>query len=393
MNSEILNFEFQDYLQSIEKEDFKAISLRKSPFPLITSAEIAQQVKGKQVAKKKFPSLHQTPKIYYPPSVNLEQASSEATANYKASVVNGKTIIDLTAGFGIDCLAFAQHFESVIHIERNTELSEIVQSNVNVLGLNIECFNGTFQSYLEENPTKKFDCIYLDPARRDTSGRKFILEDLEPNIFEYLSDFWQRTDQILLKLSPLLDITSTLFQLEHTKEIHVVAVKNEVKELLVLLDKYHQGHNPKITCVNLNTLQEKVEHFYEDEINSSVQFHDVKKYIYEPNASLLKAGAFKYITQLFPVDKLHQNTHLYTSYALLDNFPGKRFEILKTIENPKKEILGMKANVIVKNFNQNIDILKKKYKIRDGGDQTLLFCQTISGYKIFLLQRIKQNSL
>ncbi len=391
MNPKILDSDFQNYLQSIEKENVNSISLKKSPFASISSAEIAQQVKGKQVAEKKFPTLYSHQKIYYPPSINLEQASSEITANYKAKLVNGKTLIDLTAGFGIDSIAFSKSFDNVIHVEKNEELSQIVESNINNLDLNISCFTGSFEEYFNQNPTEKFDCIYLDPARRNSSGRKYILEDLEPNILKYLSFFWERTDQVLVKLSPLLDISATIFQVEHVKEIHLVAVKNEMKDFLILLDKNHQNHNPKIVCANLKTNQPELIFNYEDEIHSNVRFSKPKKFIYEPNAAILKSGAFKFITTQFPVEKLHQNTHLYTSYALLDDFPGKIYEIEKIIENPKKEINQLKANVLVKNYNQNIDVLKKKYKIKDGGDKTLIFCQTMDEFNVYLTHRVKQN--
>ncbi|WP_068598913.1 RsmD family RNA methyltransferase [Vaginella massiliensis] len=389
MNSEILNPEFQQYLQSIEKENPQRFSLKKSPFSSISSAEIAQQVKGKQVAQHKFPSLYATPGIYYPPSVNLEQASSELTANYKATIVKGKKLIDLTAGFGIDCFAFAQNFGVVTHVEQNKELSQIVAANAKTLGLNIKCYHGTFQEYFIENSHEKFDCIYLDPARRDAGGRKFILEDLEPNILDYLDEYWQKTDQILLKLSPLLDISSTIHQLQHAKQIHIVAVKNEVKEMLVKLDKFYLGNNPEIVCINLKTKQDIFKYRFEDESVADINYTDSLHYIYSPNASILKAGAFKLVGKKFNLSKLHQNTHLYTSDLLIEEFPGKIYEVIKIITQPKKELLSMKVNSIAKNFNQPIDVLKKKYKLIDGGENTLIFCRTFSGFQIFLTKRIR----
>ena len=391
MNKAILDPEFQQYLASINHENHQKISLSKSPFPSISAAEIAQQLKGRQIAQKKFPLLFQTLGIYYPPTINLEQASSEATANYKASLVKGENIIDLTAGFGMDSLAFSSTFDKVIHVEKNQSLSEIVASNATTLEANLACFEGDFQTYFSRFPQQHFDCIYLDPARRNSVGRKFMLDELEPNILDYLSDFWTRTDQLMVKLSPLLDLSATIIQVEHIKEIHLVAVKNEMKELLLYLDRSTQHYNPKIVCVNLQTDQENFSFWYEEETNANAQLSEAQHYLYEPNAAILKAGAFKLLSQRFPVKKLHQNTHLYTSEKLIENFPGKVFEIIQKVEHPKKEISGLKANVLVKNYNQNIDILKKKFKIKDGGDQTIIFCQTMAGFDIFLTKRVQQK--
>ncbi len=323
--------------------------MKKSLFDEISSAEIAQQLKGIQVSKHKFPTLYSTENIYFPPSINLEQASSEATANYKSTLVKGKNLIDLTAGFGIDTIAFAKNFEKVYHIEQNPELSKIVQHNAKILAPNLETYTGTFQSFFEENLTLKFDVIYLDPARRNSSGRKFILEDLEPNILDWIPTFFEKTEKIIIKLSPLLDITSTLQQIDSISEIHIVALKNEVKDFLIILDK---------------------------------------NYIYEPNVAILKTGAFKLLSEKFNLHKLHQNTHLYTSNELLENFPGKIYLIEEEIKNPKKEILKIKANLLVKNYNQPIDVIKKKFKIIDGGTTTLIFTQSIDGFHILKTSRV-----
>jgi len=388
LNIAVLTKEFQDYLKSIEQEDFKSISLKKSPFPEISSTEIAQQLKGLQVSKHKFPTLYAKEYIYFPPSINLEQASSEATATYKASLVKGKFLIDLTAGLGIDTLAFSKSFEKVYHIEQNEILSEIVQHNSSILSPNLETYNGTFQSFFEENPTQKFDVIYLDPARRNSSGRKFILEDLEPNILEWIPIFFEKSDKIIIKLSPLLDISSTLQQIKEISEIHIVALKNEVKDFLLILEKGKETKNPFINAVNLENNQTDFSFYFEEEQNTDAKYGTVSNYIYEPNVAILKTGAFKLLTQKFDLFKLHQNTHLYSSDEIIENFPGKIYKVEEHIKNPKKEILKTKANLLVKNFNQPIDIIKKKFKIIDGGETTLIFTQSIEGFHILKTSRI-----
>lgn len=388
MNQNILTQEFQDYLKIIEQEDFKSIGLKKSLFDGISSAEIAQQLKGIQLAKHKLPTLYSTKNIYFPPSINLEQASSEAAANYKSSLVKGKTLIDLTAGFGIDTMAFAKNFEKVYHIEQNPELSEIVQHNAQILAPNLETYTGTFQSFFETNPESKFDVIYLDPARRNSSGRKFILEDLEPNILEWMPTFFEKSNKIIIKLSPLLDITSTLQQIDSISEIHIVALKNEVKDFLLIIDKNCSTKNPLIKAINLESNQPEFSFNFEDEYNSNANFGTVQQYIYEPNVAILKTGAFKLLSEKFNLHKLHQNTHLYTSNELLNEFPGKIYSVEKHINHPKKEIIKSKANLLVKNYNQAIDIVKKKFKITDGGETTLIFTQSIYGFHILKTSRV-----
>ncbi|MFV0199928.1 RsmD family RNA methyltransferase [Empedobacter falsenii] len=388
MNQSILTQEFQDYLKIIEQEDFKSIGLKKSLFDGISSAEIAQQLKGIQAAKHKFPTLYSTKNIYFPPSINLEQASSEAAANYKSSLVKGKTLIDLTAGFGIDTMAFAKNFEKVYHIEQNPELSEIVQHNAQILAPNLETYTGTFQLFFETNPESKFDVIYLDPARRNSSGRKFILEDLEPNILEWMPTFFEKSNKIIIKLSPLLDITSTLQQIDSISEIHIVALKNEVKDFLLIIDKNCSTKNPLIKAINLESNQPEFSFNFEDEYNSNANFGTVQQYIYEPNVAILKTGAFKLLSEKFNLHKLHQNTHLYTSNELLNEFPGKIYSVEKHINHPKKEIIKSKANLLVKNYNQAIDVVKKKFKITDGGETTLIFTQSIDGFHILKTSRV-----
>lgn len=388
MNPTILTKEFQDYLKTIEREDIKSIGLKKSLFDEISSAEIAQQLKGIQVSKYKFPTLYSTENIYFPPSINLEQASSEATAMYKSTLIKGKNLIDLTAGFGIDTMAFAKSFEKVYHIEQNPELSEIVKHNANILAPNLETYTGTFQSFFEENPTLKFDVIYLDPARRNSSGRKFILEDLEPNILEWIPTFFKKSEKIMIKLSPLLDITSTLQQIDSISEIHIVALKNEVKDFLIILDKNSSTKNPLIKAINLESNQTEFSFNFEDEYNANASFSSIQKYIYEPNVAILKTGAFKLLSEKLELFKLHQNTHLYTSNKRIENFPGKIYLIEQQINHPKKEILKSKANLLVKNYNQPIDIIKKKFKITDGGETTLIFTQSIDGFHILKTSRV-----
>lgn len=185
-----------------------------------------------------------------------------------------------------------------------------------------------------------------------------------------------------------MDITSTLQQIDSISEIHIVALKNEVKEFLLIIDKNCSTKNPLIKAINLESNQPEFSFNFEDEYNSNANFGTVQQYIYEPNVAILKTGAFKLLSEKFNLHKLHQNTHLYTSNELLNEFPGKIYSVEKHINHPKKEIIKSKANLLVKNYNQAIDVVKKKFKITDGGETTLIFTQSIDGFHILKTSRV-----
>ncbi len=388
MNRLLLQEEIQSYLRQNISEDFRKISLMKSPFENVSSSELAQQIKGLQVAKGKFPVLLETEGIYFPPSVNLEQASSWTTAQYKSEILKGKSLVDLTAGMGIDAFGFAQKFEKVTALERNPDLVKISISNYKALNQhNLEYFNLDFEDYLKENPNRKWDVIYLDPSRRKGSQRKVILEDLEPNILGRMEEFLTRAETVLIKLSPWLDLKSTIEKIHQITEIQIVAIKNEVKELLLICKKGNHS-NPIIKAVNLETAQPVFEFNWKEEPLAISQFSKQKKFIYEPNSSILKSGAFKLAGEKFNLKKLHVNTHLYTSDELLDSFPGKVFEVLGEVKNPKKEIQRHSFHVISKNYPLSVEQIRKKYNLRESEDESLIFAQSISGKHILLAKKV-----
>ncbi len=367
--------------------DFRQISLQKSPFPEASSSELAQQIKSLQVAKSKFPFLYETEGIYYPPTLNLEQASSWMTAFYKSKLVQGKSLIDLTAGMGIDAFAFAQNFENVIALERNPDLAEISKYNYKILNqTNLEYINSDFEVYLKENQDRKWDVIYLDPARRKASQKKFLLEDLEPNLLEWMEEFLSRADTVMVKLSPLLDLKSTFDKIGQIHGIQIVAVKNEVKELL-LICRNEVCSNPTVKAVNLDSGQSDFEFNWNEESTANSEFSGPDQFICEPNAAVLKSGAFKLVGERFGLKKLHQNTHLYTSNILMESFPGKVFEVLEEIKNPKKEIEKGSFHVISKNYPMTVESIRKKFKLKESENQTLIFTQSILGKHILFCKR------
>lgn len=389
MNHKILKQEVQTYIRDNFQQDYRNISLQKSPFDGISSSELAQQIKGLQVAKQKFPVFFEKEGFYYPPSLNLEQASSWATACFKTELVQGKTLLDLTAGMGVDSFAFSQHFEEVTSVERNEQLVEICQYNYRELfQQNLKYVGGNFEDFLKTNPDLKWDIIYVDPARRKDYQKKFVLEDLEPNVLEWMEEYLNRSRKVLIKLSPLFDIKRVLEQIPQVQSVYVVAVKNEVKELLVLCSK-QMNPNPTIAAVNLESNQPRFEFTLKEEENSQPEYSAALNYLYEPNSAILKGGAFKLLAERFGVKKLHRNTHFYTSENLVEKFPGKIYELKGEIQDAKKEIKGKSFHVISKNYPLSVELIRKKYKLKEGKVQTLLFTQTIEGKTILQAQKIR----
>lgn len=388
MNPNLLKPEVQNYIRAQENQDLRNVSLKKSPFENLSSSEIAQQIKGLQIARNKFPFFYQTQGIYYPSSLNLEQASSWITARYKSEILNGKTLIDLTAGMGIDAFGFAQKFEKVTALERNSELAEISKHNYKALNQNnLEYINSDFEIFWKENPEEKWDVIYLDPSRRINSQRKFVLEDLEPNILEWMDTFLSRSENLMIKLSPLLDLKSTVEKIPQIQEIHIVAVKNEVKELLLICKNEIQT-NPKIIAANLESGHPLFEFHLKEEETAVSEFSSPEKFIYEPNSAVLKSGAFKLLGEDLDLKKLHIHSHLYTSKEFFKPFPGKVFEILEEIKNPKNKIEKSAFHIISKNYPLSVELIRKKYKIKESEDQTLIFTQSQSGKHILKCRRV-----
>ena len=373
MNQEKLN-KIRVFVAKHKDADLHSLLLKKSPFPEVSMQELVQQIKGRKVAEKKFPFLNQE-NIIFPPNLNLEQASSQDTADFKKQLFKGRKFIDLTCGFGIDAYFLSQNFEEITLIEQNTELLDIVKHNWEVLGRKANFINQKLEDFLKNNK-EKFDLIYLDPARRDNHNRKvFLLEDLSPNIIEIQEQLSDISTEILIKLSPLIDIQHLVSSLQNIYKIWIIAVKNEVKEVLVYLKKTE--NQPEISCINLQSSEPEFHFNLDDEKNCQSEFSTPKKYIYIPNNSVLKSGAFNLVSEKFGLKKLHQNTHIYTSEEKIEHFPGRIFETEEI--NSKAIKKGEQFNIITKNFPLKPEEIKKKYKIKDGGNQYLIAVKSLSG--------------
>ena len=373
MNQEKLN-KIRVFVAKYKDADLHSLLLKKSPFPEVSMQELVQQIKGRKVAEKKFPFLNQE-NIIFPPNLNLEQASSQDTADFKKQLFKGRKFIDLTCGFGIDAYFLSQNFEEITLIEQNTELLDIVKHNWEVLGRKANFINQKLEDFLTNNK-EKFDLIYLDPARRDNHNRKvFLLEDLSPNIIEIQEQLSDISTEILIKLSPLIDIQHLVSSLQNIYKIWIIAVKNEVKEVLVYLKKTE--NQPEISCINLQSSEPEFHFNLDDEKYCKSEFSAPKKYINIPNNSVLKSGAFNLVSEKFGLRKLHQNTHIYTSEEKIEHFPGRIFETEEI--NSKAIKKGEQFNIITKNFPLKPEEIKKKYKIKDGGNQYLIAVKSLSG--------------
>ncbi|GGG42224.1 hypothetical protein GCM10011414_09760 [Croceivirga lutea] len=376
MNFDILKPAVQDFITKNLNTDVVKLLLSKPQFKGVTQKELAEQIQCKKKSQTKLPTWFNTIGIYYPKKINIEQTSSEITAAYKANLVSGESLIDLTGGFGVDSYYFAKRIKKVTHCEVDEKLSKIVAQNylqLNVKNIDTIAKNGL--EVLKQSPYQ-FDYIYIDPSRRDSvKGKVFKLTDYHPNVPEHLNELFAKTNTVLIKTAPLLDISLGISELIWVAEIHIVAVKNEVKELLFLLKKHNQ-EKPIIKTVNIVGEHTNEFSFYlNDEKNAKVSYAMPKKYLFEPNAAILKSGGFKTISEKFKLDKLAEHSHLYTANSV-QNFPGRVFEVVDTIPFQKKNLkkLGFKkANITTRNFPLSVAEIRKISKIKDGGIDYLFF--------------------
>ncbi|WP_320814707.1 THUMP-like domain-containing protein [Flavobacterium sp.] len=384
---QLITVEVQEFINSNLNADVAQLALSKNPFSEIEFTSIINQIKAKQKSKEKLPLWYNTSKIIFPTKISIEQTSSEKTAQYKSEIVSGESLIDLSGGFGIDDYYFSKKINYVTHCEINTKLSNIVAYNYKLLNANnITCINKNSTDYLKES-NEKFDWIYIDPSRRNETKRKvFMFKDCEPNVPDLLSLYFSKSNNILIKTAPLLDLQAGIVELKYVKKIHIVAIQNEVKELLWEIEQGYQG---SISIISVNIDKDKrtlVETVHQKEYE--VEFSLPQKFLYEPNAALLKSGNFDAISQIYNCKKLHRHSHLYTSDFIIE-FPGRSFRVENIITLQKSEVkehlLGKKMNASTRNFPFKVEDLKKKYKIKDGGTTFVFFTTNIENKKIALI--------
>ncbi|WP_291528002.1 THUMP-like domain-containing protein [Bacteroides sp. UBA939] len=422
----ILTEETLRFIREHRYDDVRSLALQAGKYPDIDMHAAVTQIAGRQLADKKIPAWANTEGILYPQHLSLEQCSSEKTAKYKVELVT-KTInhtepltsttargafTDLTGGFGIDCAFLSACFRQATYVERQEPLCEIAAHNFSLLGLKhiTVCHEDSIR-HLQGMP--RVDWIFIDPARRDGHGGKTVaIADCEPNVAELEPMLLAKAQYVMVKLSPMLDLSLSIQDLKQVQEAHIVSVNNECKELLLILG--HGAVNPEnipIHCVNLQTKGEKSsqetaqssEDKYPRETEQSFTFtrrqessspgkytDTLDKYLYEPNSSILKAGAFRNLSTIYGVKKLHPNSHLYTSGELTANFPGRSFRITGLCTLNKKDIKAVlgdtrKANITVRNFPLSVAELRKRIKLSEGGE-VYVFATTLNNEQKVLIR-------
>lgn len=388
MNRALLQPEVQEYLEAHTTTPLATFILKGSPFQEITVQELAQQLEGKRRIKTKLPLWYQTNGILFPPKVNLEQTSSEATAHYKSRLVKGNTLIDITGGLGVDSYYFSKVMTQVTHVEMNEEVSAFAKANLAALKVsNVRCINTNAIGFLATT-AETYDVMYVDPGRRtDAKGKVFMLKDCLPNVPEHIDLLLSKCTTLWIKTAPLLDITAGLKELKQVAEIHIVAVKNEVKELLWRIEQT-ECLNPNIYAVNcVGDIVNTVSFTHQEAHTTEATYDYPKTYLYEPNVALLKSGGFNWISSHFLIDKLHIHTQLYTSNELV-NFPGRTFKIERMLSYNKQltKVLGIdKAHITTRNFKETVIQIRKKLSIKEGGEVYLFFTTLLDGKKVVLV--------
>lgn len=384
----ILNPEIQAFINANIGKNISKLALQKNPFPDVDWIGILSQIEAKTKAKDKLPNWFLTKNIIYPTKISIEQTSSEKTASYKASIVSGESLIDLTGGFGVDDYYFSKKIKNVAHCEINLELSAVVKHNLEQLNVsNIVCYAGDSLDTLNSLNTR-WDWIYIDPSRRnDAKGKVFLLKDCLPNVPENIEFYFNNSDAILIKTAPLLDISAGLSELQHVKAIHIIAVENEVKELLWELHTSFSG-NTTIKTINLTKDKSDTFDFVLNENSKFPNFSLPQKYLYEPNSAIMKSGGFDEVGSFYNLNKLHKHSHLYTSADLI-SFPGRIFQIQNSFPYNKTEMKSFlentQANITTRNFPDSVESIRKKWKIKDGGNLYCFFTTDKNNDKIVLI--------
>ena len=362
------------------------LALQRNKYKHLTDDEwrwFLQQVEGRERTAEKLPTFATIADWWYPVRLSCEQCSSELAARYKASLVSGEKMVDLTGGYGVDTYFLSEQFAHTDYVEQNAELCRIAEHNF--ADKPIAIHNTSAEDFLAS--AGQYDLIFLDPARRDSHGGKvFRLEDCTPNVVELLPTLLAHGKRIMIKLSPMLDLTQAVTSLSQvTWDIHAVAIKNEVKEVLLV-----SGGSGRITAIDLEKKDQAFVFTREEEQNCLLMNGDTLLnggFLYEPNAAILKAGAYKLIAERFGLHKLDVNTHLYAAETLVPDFPGRIWKIAESQEPKAKR----QANVLTRNYPLTPEQLKKKLHLRDGGTAFVIGCRVAGKPTVLWAERVFYN--
>lgn len=376
------------------KDDVAQLALTKKKYAVTDWNFVLKQIASRQRAKNKLPSWYSNEHLLFPSEISVEQSSSETTAQYKATLCAGNSLLDLTTGFGIDLLTMAPNFSVVYGVEPNSDLCNLVKANANALKITqLKQFNQTAEEFLMLESAKHVDWLYIDPSRRNSQGNRVNIEFYTPDIFALKKQILKIADKILIKLSPMLDIKMLLREFPECDKIHIVATENECKEILLEIDtRTPITENRIYKTINIKKKEAEIFEFSEETEAKALLLLGTPEegdFLYEPNAAIMKSGGYKTITLQYNVAKIHKNSHLYISKEKIENFPGRRFQIFQIIDNFSKinlkKMLPQKSyNLTVRNFPESADNLKKNLKIRDGGND-YLFATTAEPEKHLLL--------
>jgi 16S rRNA G966 N2-methylase RsmD len=391
---EFISEEFHQFVQDHLEEDPEGLLFMYHEKVAFDLKMAVQQIAARQKAAKKLPTWSKNLHLLFPASISVEQSSSEQTAAFKSKGLSGNYLIDLTGGFGVDFYHLSRGFEKGVYCEQQPELFQISKHNLSQLNPDkFEFIQGDGLDFLRKTEVQ-FDLIYADPARRGTGNQKlYKLQDCEPNVVDAWGLLQEKSDHILLKVSPMLDLTQAWTELPDIQKITVVSVRNEVKELLLHWEKARIGTPKMISVVDLESgiLPFEFEPSAEEQAHS--KFAEAGKYLIEPLAGILKAGAFNLFGERFGLKKLERNSHLYTSDAIEEGIPGRIFEVVQEISPKKPEIKTLfpsgKVNVICRNYSTGAEELKKKLGLKDGGEDFLIGTNTATGYKLYWCTRIQ----
>ncbi|HCN52837.1 MAG TPA: SAM-dependent methyltransferase [Prevotella sp.] len=387
----MMNQSTLDFIHAHRRENVQTLALQGSRYPDVDMQYALEQIDGWQRACAKLPLWASTDGIVYPPHLSMEQCSSQFTASYKAQVAKRWVTdrkdtkwVDLTGGFGIDFSLMALQFPASqsVYVERQDDLCEVARHNFSLLGIkaNIVCGDGV--DYLHH--LSHVSWLFLDPARRDAYGGKTVaIKDCTPDVLHIKEELLSKADVVLLKLSPMLDWHQALADLgeDHVRELHIVSKDNECKELLFVLSAA-SGDPMKLFCVNddqqmqVDTSSDALVSFVREEQMQDIDYRENKLYLYEPNASIMKAGCFGALCHQYGVKAVGRNSHLFVSDSMIPDFPGRRFQIRSVFSLNKKSLktalTGIEAaNIAIRNFPLSVSALRKRLKLKDGGDHYL----------------------
>ena len=386
-----MNDKTRDFIEQNLDADIRQLALKGCRDKDVDIDVAIRQIAGRQTARRKLPSWAALDGILYPPHLNMEQCSSEQAARYKAGVCtrlsSPTSLVDLTGGFGVDFAFMSQAFDEATYVERNSELFAISSANMKILAPKAKCLNEDGLEVLHR--LDHVSMIFMDPARRDNHGaRTYGISDCTPNVLEIKDELLQKADVVMLKLSPMLDWHKAISDLgeQYIKEVHIVSVQNECKELLIVMQQ-QSAEPPTVYCVN----DDSVFSYHPSSISSNhISHHSSLIYLYEPNASIMKAGCFAEIEQAFEVSQLAPNSHLFASDQAIADFPGRKFRISAVTSMNKQELKQAlkdirQANIAVRNFPMSVADLRKRLKLSEGGNDYIFATTLTEGKKVLII--------